>query len=170
MGDREIKLLKNNDEKDWSDVEWITEFYKFLQGDVPETIRLGRGNKPKLTPDQANTVIWYLQEHFPLLPDHIDQCDTCKEYYNSYSQGHYSELTGKCYCNEFCEPPGLFEREERAEKRKDAPFQRWLKQVKKEQKNYGAFAGKEISESPLRKLFNDGKSPIDALNDLSTLV
>lgn len=170
MSKREIKLLKNNDEKDWPDIEWITEFYNFLQGEIPETIRLGRGNKPKFTPAQANTVIWYLQEHFALLPDHIDQCDNCKQYYDTHSQGHYSELTYKSYCCESCEPPGLYEREQRAEKRKDAPFQKWLKQVKKEQKNYSVFKGKEISEGPLRKLFWDGKSPIDALNDLSTLV
>lgn len=168
--DKEIKLLKNNAGKDWSDIQWITEFYNFLQGEIPETIRLGRGNKPKLTPTQANTVIWYLQEHFPLLPDHIEQCDTCKEYYDSYSQGHYSELTGKCYCDESCEPAGLYEREQRAEKRKDAPFQKWLKQVKKEQKNYDVFKGKEINERYLRKLFHDGKTPGDALNDLSTVV
>lgn len=168
MTRRQIKLLKNNDEKDWSDIEWITEFYNFLQGDIPETIKLGRGNKPKLTPEQANTVIWYLQEHFPLLPDQIDQCDTCKSYYDSYSQGHYSELTGKCYCNEFCEPPGLDEREDRAAKRKDATFQKWFKQVKKEQNNYPLFKGKELNESYLRKFFFDGKTPVETLNDLST--
>jgi hypothetical protein len=168
--EREIKLLKNNQKRDWSGIEWITEFYNFLQGEVPETIRLGRGHKPRLTAAQANTVIWYLQEHFALLPDHIEQCSSCKEYFDSYSQGHHSELTGKHYCCESCEPPGLYEREERAAKRRDAPFRKWLKQVKKEQKNYPLFKGKEISEEALRNLFWDEKSPIDALNDLSTLV
>jgi hypothetical protein len=60
--------------------------------------------------------------------------------------------------------------EQRAEKRKDAHFQKWLKQIKKEQRHYKLFKGIEISESALRTLFDEGKSPIDALNDLSTVV
>lgn len=113
----EIKLLKNNDERKWSDTEWIQEFYDFLTGQsIPDGIRIKHKHKPNLTAAQAHSVIWFLQEHFPVLPDHIEQCDTCMTWYNSWSQGHYSELTGKCYCSESCEPPGLFEREERAEK------------------------------------------------------
>jgi hypothetical protein len=167
---KEIKLLKNNDERDWEDIEWIEEFYRFLKGEIPDGIQLTKRHQVKLSAEQANTIIWYLQEHFPILPDHIEQCSVCGSYYDSYAQGHHSELTGKFYCNEGCEPPRLYEREQRWEKRKDAPFRKWLKQVKKEQKNYPALKGKEISEYALRRYFNDGKSPIDTLNDILTLV
>ena len=53
-------------------------------------------------------------------------------------------------------------------KRKDAPFQKWLKMVKKEQNNYPLFRDKEINESYLRNLFGEGKTHVEALNDLST--
>lgn len=167
---RNIKLLKNNNHRDWEDEEWIDEFYRFLQGEIPDGISLAKDHKVALTQKQAFSVIWYLQEHFSLLPDDIERCDVCGQLYNSGSQGHYSDLTCKHYCNESCEPPRLFEREQRWEKRKDAPFQKWLKQVKKEQKHYPALKGKEISEPTLRGYFHQGKSPIDALNDILTLV
>jgi hypothetical protein len=164
----EIRLLKNNDNREWSDLEWVNEFYGFLQGELPEGI--GMKNRPKLSKKLAFNIIWYLQEKFSLLPDHIEQCDTCGELYDEYSQGHHSELTGKNYCCEDCEPPRLYEREQRWEKRKDAPFQRWLKNVKKEQTNYPVLKGKEINEIALRGYFSDGKTPVDTLNDIITRV
>lgn len=142
-----IKLLKNNQGRNWSDIEWMEEFCRFLQGGIPESMAIGRGHRVKLSANQANTIIWYLQEHLPVFPDHIEQCSVCKSFYDSYAQGHYSELTGKCYCSESCEPRGLYEKEERAAKKADAPFRRWLKQVKKEQKNYPALKGKEINDT-----------------------
>lgn len=124
-----IKLLKNNDDRKWSDTEWIQEFYDFLTGQsIPDRISMEPSYKPKLTAEQAHSVIWFLQEHFSVLPDHIEQCDTCKIWYNSWSQGHYSELTWRCYCSESCEPPGLEEREQRAEKRARNKF---LKSINK---------------------------------------
>ncbi len=50
MMEKELKLFKNNEKKDWSDLEWINEFYDFLQGEIPEGISLRRGRKPKLSP------------------------------------------------------------------------------------------------------------------------
>lgn len=114
----EIKLLKNNDNRELSDLEWVEELFEFLQGDVPEEKTLAPGHRVKLTADQAYSIIWFLQERFPLLPDQIEKCDTCDNLYDSYSQGHHSELTGKFYCCMTCEPADLYEREHRAEKRK----------------------------------------------------
>jgi hypothetical protein len=155
---REIKLLKNNDKLELSDLEWTKMVFDFLQ------------EKIKLSRNKAFSVVYYLQEHFPVIPDHIEKCDTCGELYDTHSSGHHSDLTGKFYCCESCEPRGLYEREQRWEKRQDAPFQKWLKQVKKEQKHYPALKGKEISEFALRGYFSKGKSPIDTLNDILTLV
>jgi hypothetical protein len=84
-----INLQKNNDKRDWSDFEWMDEFYKFLQGEIPDLITLQ--NPPNMTPEQAFIIVWYLQEHFPLFPDRIDQCDNCKSLFDSYSEGYYSE-------------------------------------------------------------------------------
>lgn len=154
---KKIKLLKNNDNIDRQDIEWLNVFYNYLTNDI------------KLKKKKAFQIVYYLQEHLPVFPDHIEQCSVCGDLYDSYSAGHHSELTSKFYCSESCEPPGLYEREERAAKRADAPFQRWLRQLKKEQKHYPALKGKEIHEGYLRRYFNDGKTPIDALNDILTL-
>jgi hypothetical protein len=165
---KEVKLLKNNEDRNWADIEWVNEFYQFLQGELPSGI--GMSNRPKLSRKVAFSIIWYLQEKFPIIPDHIEQCDVCGELYDEYAEGHHSELTGKNYCSEGCEPHRLYEREERWQKRKDAPFQKWLKRVKKEQKHYPALKGKEINEGCLRKCFNADLTPISALNDILTLI
>lgn len=100
--DNEIKLLKNNNDRTDSDLEWINEFYEFLQGNNPESIRISRGHQPKLSQKQAFTIIWYLQEHFSILPDHIERCNTCGDLYNSWSSGIYWESKGKHYCDCCC--------------------------------------------------------------------
>jgi hypothetical protein len=45
----------------------------------------------------------------------------------------------------------------------------WLVVIKKEQEYYPLFKGRDLDEEQLRALWREGKSPIDALNDLSTL-
>ena len=71
---KEITLIKNNDKKNWDDLRWIEEFYKFLHGDAPDEISFSRGYQPKLSHKKAFSIIYYLQEHFPVFPDHIEQC------------------------------------------------------------------------------------------------
>jgi hypothetical protein len=93
---KRITLLKNNDKKDWTDLEWIDEFYNFLQGERPES--LSREFKPKLNRNQAFRIIWYLQEHFPLLPDTIEKCWSCGGLFDSASEGIYWETKGRHYC------------------------------------------------------------------------
>lgn len=102
MSKREIKILKNNHHRDWEDIQWINEFYEFLQGNIPEEITLARGHNPNLSKNKAFAIIWYLQEHFPVLPDRIDKCDVCHELYDSWSSGHYSEKQQKCFCS-YCD-------------------------------------------------------------------
>jgi hypothetical protein len=153
----QIRLLKNNDKIELSDIELANKVYYYLRDD------LNLGKK------KAFQIIYYLQEYLPVIPDQIEQCCKCGELYDSYSQGHYSELTGKFYCSESCEPAGLYESEQKAEKRKDAPYQKWLKQLKKEQNHYPALKGHEINDGYLRRYFHEGKTPIDALNNILTL-
>ncbi len=94
----DIQLLKNNNNRNWSDIQWVEEFYDFLQGKIPEGIYLKRGNKPKLTPKQAMTVIWFMQEQFPVLPDTIERCYRCNYLYDSNSEGLHWETKGRLYC------------------------------------------------------------------------
>jgi len=100
--DKTIRFRDENhyheNKQEWTDLEWMDEFYKFLQGEVPEKISIGRGHQPKLSDKKANTIIWYLQEHMRVLPDNIEKCDNCKELFDSYSEGIYWETKGKHYC------------------------------------------------------------------------
>ncbi len=92
----EIILQKNNDGRDWSDLEWVEEFYEFLQGDVPSSVRLKE--KLNLSPEQAFNVIWYLQEQLPVFPDHIQRCGECDSLYDPRESGFCDE-NNSCYCN-----------------------------------------------------------------------
>jgi len=98
-----IQLLKNNDNRTDSDLDKINELYRFLTGEeMPETISIGRGSKPKMSEKKAFTIIWYLQEHLSILPDNIERCDICGNLYNQSSEGIYWETKGKNYCG-YCD-------------------------------------------------------------------
>ncbi len=86
--ENEIRLLKNDDNKELSDVEWMQEFFDYLQ------------EKEKLNKTKAFRIIYYLQEHLPILPDQIEKCDRCGILYDSYSEGYHSEKKGQFYCGD----------------------------------------------------------------------
>jgi hypothetical protein len=48
-------------------------------------------------------------------------------------------------------------------------FEKWLVAVKKEQKHYPLFRAVELNRDLLKELFNENKTPVEALNDLSTV-
>ena len=97
--DNKIKLLKNNDNRAVTDIEWLEEFYHILQGVIPESISLGHGHKPKMSAKKALTIIWYLQEHLPVFPDSIEACWNCGCLFNSNEEGLYWETKGRHYCD-----------------------------------------------------------------------
>jgi hypothetical protein len=53
---------------------------------------------PKLSQEIAWEVIWVLQEHLRIIPDHIERCDSCGDLFDTWCEGKYSELEGKMYC------------------------------------------------------------------------
>ena len=91
---------KNHEQKrgSWEDLEWLQEFFAFLQGDPPEEISIGWGKQPKLSKKKAFAIIWYLQERMRVLPENIEMCDNCGELYDAHSEGLYWESKGKHYC------------------------------------------------------------------------
>jgi len=98
-----IKFQDNNHiethREKWTDLEWLGEFYNFLQGeDVPKEIFLKKSHIPKMSKKKAMSIIWYLQEHLRILPDYIEQCSVCGSLYNSWSEGIYWETKGKFFC------------------------------------------------------------------------
>lgn len=95
----EMHLLKNNDKKEWDAQQWVEEFYEFLRGNVPDKIHLPLVRKPLLTEKQARSVIWYLQEHFSIIPDTIEFCDYCGNVYDSDNEGGFWQAKEKCFCD-----------------------------------------------------------------------
>ena len=109
----QIKLQKNNDNRADTDLQWLEEFYEFLKGSNEKGMRLGK----KLSPNQAYSVIYYLQEHLPVFPDTIEKCSVCNSLYDSNSSGHHSEKTAKHYCDN-CEYIAPSQKEEDAWERR----------------------------------------------------
>lgn len=103
MGNK-LNLIKNNTPfKERKDLEWVNEFYQFLQGkSIPENITIAKAHQPKMSNNKAMTIIWYLQEHFAVIPDNIEKCDVCKELFDADNEGIYWEAKGKHFC-ESCE-------------------------------------------------------------------
>jgi hypothetical protein len=73
----------------------INQLYEYLQGELPKGVTCF---VPKLSKDNAFSVIWFLQEVIGCLPSKYEKCSECDEIYNSEAEGHYSELNGKSYC------------------------------------------------------------------------
>lgn len=96
-----LKLIKNNDKRDWDDLEWVNEFYSFLQGEIPEGIRMSK--KPNLSQEESYNIIWFLQEKFPLIPCNIDKCDVCGTLFDSDSGGWYTQHPNEKGHHNFCD-------------------------------------------------------------------
>lgn len=78
------------------DLESINRFYEFLQGEKPEGMKLL--SQPKMTPKQAFSIIYFLQENLYIFPDTIEKCSVCNKLYDTDSEGIYWESKGKFYC------------------------------------------------------------------------
>ena len=96
--ENKISLLKNNDNRSITDVEWIQELFDFLQGEVPDGIYFKRGHIPKLSRKKAFSVIYYLQEHLPVFPDYIELCWNCERLFDTEEEGIYWETKDRFYC------------------------------------------------------------------------
>lgn len=87
-----------SDEKP-DDLERTEELFRFLQGTTPEGYKIKRSQLPKLTADQAWTVIWYLGNQYWQVTDHIERCCVCGDLYDSHRSGE---------CLDFGSPPYHF--------------------------------------------------------------
>lgn len=68
------------------ELEAVQKFYEWLQGGTGPDGICFRGN-PKITADEAFSVIYYLQEELKVIPDNYEQCRECKCLYDSYEEG-----------------------------------------------------------------------------------
>ncbi|ODU24143.1 MAG: hypothetical protein ABS95_02215 [Verrucomicrobia bacterium SCN 57-15] len=68
-------------------LEQTREIFAFLQGKIPEGYTIPELEIPKLTADQAWTVIWYLGNLYWEVTDHIERCDVCGDLYDTWRSG-----------------------------------------------------------------------------------
>ena len=69
------------------ELERVEELFAFLQGQMPDDTHVAKSHRPKLSADQAWTVIWYLGNEYWQVPDYIERCDLCGELFNSEAGG-----------------------------------------------------------------------------------
>ena len=79
-------------------LEETKELYEFLKGETPEGFKFKTG-QPKLSEDEAFTIIYVLQEKFHLIPDFYEKCAECKEIYDSENDGHHFDGVGINLCD-----------------------------------------------------------------------
>lgn len=93
----------------------VDELFKYLTDEkIPDGILVK--SRPKLSPNKAWSLIWFLQEVTRCLPGHIERCDVCGELYDSWAEGYWLDdqyqLNGKTlpkkywgsYCSDECAP------------------------------------------------------------------
>lgn len=60
-------------------------------GDLPDGYIMP--DQPKLTPRQAFSVVWFLQERLGIIPDTYEMCQICEELYDSEHGGCWLDTT-----------------------------------------------------------------------------
>lgn len=83
------------------DLNKTKELYEFLQGKIPDGCKIPRGQVPKMTPDQAWTVIWWLANQYWQVTDRVEKCDVCGDLYHTWHEGHCLDFGNLPYS--FCE-------------------------------------------------------------------
>jgi len=69
------------------DLKRTQELFDFLQGKMPDGTFVTRKHRPKLTPDQAWTVIWYLGNQYWQVTDRVERCDVCGDLFHTWQGG-----------------------------------------------------------------------------------
>lgn len=87
----EIIMVEKNE------LEYVKKLFRFLKGSDDFNLNIRELEKPKLSPEQAWTVIYVLQEirepGIHNLPDTIEMCSQCNELYDSDNEGQHIDET-----------------------------------------------------------------------------
>lgn len=99
-------------------VEQIQQLFDWLTGaaetpphtddEPPTEHRFYVGLSPKMSPGQAESLIWWLQEVLRCVPEHYGRCSWCGNWYDSYASGCYLEADNEDdigWCREFTGDP-----------------------------------------------------------------
>jgi hypothetical protein len=87
-----------------SNLDRTQELYDLLQGTVPDGYKIPDADVPRLTADQAWTVVCYLGNQYWQVPDHIERCGICGWLYDSNAEGEsFDGVPPHNVCDGCCE-------------------------------------------------------------------
>jgi hypothetical protein len=78
-------------------IERVEELFSFLQGNAVDGVTCK--SMPRLSSRKAFSVIYFLQEHMDLIPDHFEVCTTCRCLFDTEQEGRFIERTCRHYCD-----------------------------------------------------------------------
>lgn len=107
-------------EENDKDLAMTQKLFAFLQGKEKDGCTIKREEMPRLTAEQAWTVIWWLGNQYWQVTDCVERCDVCGELYDT-SQGGCCLDYGKAPYN-FCESCRECEEYIAKEKRKPSNY------------------------------------------------
>ena len=70
-----------------TDLENTRTLFAMLQGECPDGCVIAADHMPKLTPDQAWTVIWWLGNRYWQPSDNVERCDVCGYIFHADCEG-----------------------------------------------------------------------------------
>jgi len=102
-------------EENDKELERTNNLFRFLQGIMPDGYSVRKRTVPKLSAEQAWTVIWYLQNQYWQPDDAIKRCDICGDLYHSWQEGRCLDY-GKapCFFCDNCINTDVFKKKERS--------------------------------------------------------
>lgn len=86
-------------EENDKDLDKTKELFALLQGECPEDCTIQ--HMPKLTADQAWTVIWWLGNQYWQPTDAVERCCVCGDLYHSWQEGECMDYGNAPY--HFCD-------------------------------------------------------------------
>ena len=107
-------------------LERVEGLFRFLQGEVPKGCVIEAESVPRLTADQAWTVVWWLGNRYWQVPDIIRRCDVCGVLYNEERSGDVLDFGNAPYyfcdscmdSDEYCDKEKLRQRIEKNQRKK----------------------------------------------------
>jgi len=88
-------------EQNEKDLKKTQQLFDLLRGIVPDGCTIAPDHVPKLTDDQAWTVIWWLGNQYWQVTDHVERCDECGDLYNGWNAGECMDYGDAPY--NFCD-------------------------------------------------------------------
>jgi hypothetical protein len=88
-------------EPERDELQRTRDLFAFLQGEIPKGCSYKRKHQPKLTADQAWTVIWWLGNEYWQVKDYIEGCCVCGDLYDTQREGDCLDYGKAPY--HFCE-------------------------------------------------------------------